>query len=48
MNGAEAQLEESLNRLKTEHIDLYQRRNASSDDALDRVLGPGGAYEAAV
>jgi len=46
--GAMAQLEESLNRLKTDHIDLYQLHNISNNEALDQILGPGGAYEAAV
>ena len=46
--GAKAQLEESLSRLKTDHIDLYQLHNISNDESLDKILAPGGAYEAAV
>jgi len=46
--GARAQLEESLRRLRTDHIDLYQLHNLSNDEALDQALESGGAYEAAV
>lgn len=46
--GALGQLETSLKRLKTDHIDLYQMHNISNQDAMDQVLAPGGAYEAMV
>jgi len=46
--GARAQLEESLRRLRTDYIDLYQLHNLSNDEAIDQALEPGGAYEAAV
>ncbi|MFH1350761.1 MAG: aldo/keto reductase [Pseudomonadota bacterium] len=46
--GAERQLEKSLERLKTDYIDLYQLHNISSDEELDTVLAPGGAYDALV
>ena len=43
-----AQLEESLNRLLTDHLDLVQfHENIRPDDA-DRIFAPGGAFEAAL
>jgi aryl-alcohol dehydrogenase-like predicted oxidoreductase len=43
-----AQLEESLNRLLTDHLDLVQfHENIRPDDA-DRIFADGGAYEAAL
>ncbi len=43
-----AQLEESMNRLLTDHLDLIQfHENIRPDDA-DRIFAPGGAFEAAV
>jgi aryl-alcohol dehydrogenase-like predicted oxidoreductase len=43
-----AQLEESLARLLTDHLDLVQfHENIRPDDA-DRIFAPGGAFEAAV
>jgi aryl-alcohol dehydrogenase-like predicted oxidoreductase len=43
-----AQLEESLNRLLTDHLDLVQfHENIRPDDA-DRIFAQGGAFEAAV
>jgi predicted aldo/keto reductase-like oxidoreductase len=41
-----AELETSLGNLRTDHIDLYQIHSVGSLKQLDRVLGPGGAYEA--
>jgi predicted aldo/keto reductase-like oxidoreductase len=46
--GATRQVEKSLERLRTDHIDLYQLHNISNHEALDKVLEPGGAYEALV
>ena len=40
-------LEQSLKRLQVETIDLWQLHNVSTFEALDQVLGPGGALEAA-
>ena len=43
-----AQLEESLARLLTDHLDLVQfHENIRADDA-DRIFAPGGAFEAAI
>ncbi len=36
----------SLDNLRTDVIDLYQIHNPANDEQLDRMLGPGGAYEA--
>ena len=42
---AKQELAMSFDRLRTEKIDLVQCHNVSSRDDLDKVLGPGGAYE---
>ncbi|HSG28567.1 MAG TPA: aldo/keto reductase, partial [Candidatus Krumholzibacterium sp.] len=39
------ELETSLKRLGTEMIDLYQMHAVGSTGQLERILGPGGAYE---
>ncbi len=39
------QLEESLQLLKTDHVDLYQFHALTKMAELDTVLGPGGAME---
>lgn len=39
------ELEASLRNLRTDMIDLYQLHCVGSSEQLDRVLGPGGAYE---
>jgi len=41
-------LEESLRRLKTDYIDVFQHHNISSKDKMDKAMGPGGAFEGMV
>lgn len=38
-------MEESLRRLKTDHVDIFQHHNISSRDKMDKVMGPRGAFE---
>lgn len=45
---ARRQIEESLVRLRTDHVDLLQLHAVGDLVELDRVTGPGGALEAAV
>jgi len=45
--GATEHLELSLERIGTDYIDLWQFHNVSTFEDLDRVLGAGGAMEAA-
>lgn len=47
-DGALLQLEESLNRLQTDHIDLWQLHNLSRHAGNNLVLGDGGAIEALI
>lgn len=42
---AEAELHQSLKRLKTDHFDLYQFHGVSSVEEVDQILAPGGALE---
>lgn len=46
--GARAQLEESLKRLQTDHVDEWRLHNIASFEELDKVTGPGGALETAI
>jgi predicted aldo/keto reductase-like oxidoreductase len=46
-DGAMEHLELSLKRLQTGYVDLWQFHGVSSFEDLERVLGPGGAMEAA-
>jgi aryl-alcohol dehydrogenase-like predicted oxidoreductase len=43
---ADAELNRSLKRLKTDHFDLYQLHGVSSLEEADQILAPGGALEA--
>ena len=43
---AEAELNRSLERLKTDHFDLYQLHAVNTSEQVDQILAPGGALEA--
>jgi len=43
--GARKELETSLERLKTDHFDLYQMHHIVTPDQVKQALGPGGAIE---
>jgi len=44
---AAAHIDISLQQIKTDWIDLYQFHNVSNAEALEQILAPQGAYEAA-
>jgi aryl-alcohol dehydrogenase-like predicted oxidoreductase len=44
--GALADLEESLKRLHTDYLDLWQIHDVRTEDELEEIAGPGGALEA--
>jgi predicted aldo/keto reductase-like oxidoreductase len=43
--GARKELERSLKRLRTDHLDLYQFHAVGKMEDVDRILAPGGAGE---
>jgi len=43
--GFLSDLDESLRRLRTDYIDIFQHHNISSEDKLEQVFGSGGAFE---
>jgi aryl-alcohol dehydrogenase-like predicted oxidoreductase len=43
--GARAELERSLQRFHTDHVDLYQFHSVSSMDDVNKILAPAGAAE---
>lgn len=43
---ADDELNLSLKRLKTDHVDLWQMHSVSTQADIDRILSPGGAMEA--
>jgi aryl-alcohol dehydrogenase-like predicted oxidoreductase len=47
-DGARRQLEESLTRLQTDHVDEWRLHNVWDFQRLDQMTGKGGALEAAV
>ncbi len=46
--GAMSQLEETLRRMKTDYLDLWQCHQVMSQEEVDQILAPGGALEAFV
>jgi predicted aldo/keto reductase-like oxidoreductase len=46
--GAEAELHQSLQKLETDHFDLYQLHALSNSEDVTQSLGPNGALEAFV
>ena len=42
---AEEELHQSLEKLRTDHFDLYQLHGVTSAEDVDTILGPGGALE---
>ena len=47
-DGAMRQLEETLQRMQTDYLDLWQCHEVSTHAEVDRILGPNGALEAFV
>lgn len=43
--SAQAELDRSLQRLRTDHVDLYQLHAMTTPDEVERVFAPGGAME---
>src|SRR5512146_1360431 len=44
--AAAAQLDSSLRKLRTDHVDLYQHHAVTKKKDVETILGPGGAMEA--
>src|SRR5690348_710294 len=47
-DGAQMELDRSLQRLKTDHFDLYQLHHLVTPAEVKQALGPGGALEVAL
>ena len=47
-DSALKQLEETLQRMQTDYLDLWQCHEVSRQDEVDKILGPNGALEAFV
>jgi uncharacterized protein len=47
-DGAMAQLENTLRRMKTDYLDLWQCHEVSTQDEVDKIFGPQGSLEAFV
>lgn len=43
--GAQRELDQSLRRLRTDHVDLYQFHAVSKPEDVAQITGPGGALE---
>jgi aryl-alcohol dehydrogenase-like predicted oxidoreductase len=46
--GALAHLHETLQNMKTDHLDLWQVHDVRTGDDIEKIFGPGGAIEAFV
>jgi predicted aldo/keto reductase-like oxidoreductase len=46
--GAKESIQRSLERLRTDHVDMIQLHAVIEDEELETALGPGGALEAAI
>jgi aryl-alcohol dehydrogenase-like predicted oxidoreductase len=46
LSGAQMELDRSLQRLKTDHFDVYQLHHLVTPSEVKQVLGPGGAMDA--
>ncbi len=44
--GAEAQLAETLENMRTDYLDLWQVHDVRTEEDLERIFGPGGSIEA--
>jgi aryl-alcohol dehydrogenase-like predicted oxidoreductase len=44
--GAEAELETSLRRMRTDYVDLWQMHGVNRKEDVERIFAPGGAIEA--
>ncbi|GAB4372305.1 MAG: aldo/keto reductase [Bryobacter sp.] len=44
--GAMAQLENTLRRMRTDYLDLWQCHEVTTQEEVDRILSPGGSLEA--
>lgn len=47
-DGAMAQLEDTLRRMKTDHLDLWQCHEVARMDEVEKIFGPNGSLEAFV
>ncbi len=47
-DGAAAELERSLRKMRTDHFDLYQHHAVTKREDVQKILGPAGAMEAFV
>jgi predicted aldo/keto reductase-like oxidoreductase len=45
-DAANAELESSLKKMRTDHFDLYQHHAVTKKADVEKILGPGGAMEA--
>jgi predicted aldo/keto reductase-like oxidoreductase len=43
--GAEREFRDSLKKLKTDYLDLYQLHQVTTLEEVDQIMGPGGAIE---